>query len=280
MTVIQNPDKPRTRRFHFISGLPRSGSTLLAALLRQNPRFHAAMSSPVAGLVNHLLQCMSGQNEFSVFIDDAKRERVIRGVLENYYDDCSSEVVFDTSRSWCARVDLLKNLFPDVKLIACVRDVPSIIDSIERVTRRNVYQPSAIFGFRADNTIYTRAESLTSNDGLIGGSYNSLKEACYGDCADSLLLVQYESLASQPKRVMEAVYSFLGEPGFAHDFAHVDYHPSDYDTKAGTPGLHQVRPVVSLVERETIVPPDLVQRYGGGEFWKIPSLNTRHVKVI
>jgi sulfotransferase len=26
-------------RFHFISGLPRSGSTLLAALLRQNPRF-------------------------------------------------------------------------------------------------------------------------------------------------------------------------------------------------------------------------------------------------
>jgi sulfotransferase len=25
---------------HFISGLPRSGSTLLAAILRQNPRFH------------------------------------------------------------------------------------------------------------------------------------------------------------------------------------------------------------------------------------------------
>lgn len=26
---------------HFISGLPRSGSTLLAAILRQNPRFGA-----------------------------------------------------------------------------------------------------------------------------------------------------------------------------------------------------------------------------------------------
>ncbi|MEG5055281.1 MULTISPECIES: sulfotransferase [unclassified Microcoleus] len=34
---------------HFISGLPRSGSTLLAALLRQNPRFHSAMTSPVGG---------------------------------------------------------------------------------------------------------------------------------------------------------------------------------------------------------------------------------------
>ncbi|MGA8585530.1 MAG: sulfotransferase [Roseiarcus sp.] len=33
-------------RLHFISGLPRSGSTLLAALLRQNPRISAGMSSP------------------------------------------------------------------------------------------------------------------------------------------------------------------------------------------------------------------------------------------
>jgi sulfotransferase len=32
---------------HFISGLPRSGSTLLAALLRQNPRFEAGMSGPL-----------------------------------------------------------------------------------------------------------------------------------------------------------------------------------------------------------------------------------------
>ena len=31
---------------HLISGLPRSGSTLLAALLRQNPRFEAGISGP------------------------------------------------------------------------------------------------------------------------------------------------------------------------------------------------------------------------------------------
>lgn len=38
-------------RFHFISGLPRSGSTLLAGILRQNPRFHAAMNSLVKALL-------------------------------------------------------------------------------------------------------------------------------------------------------------------------------------------------------------------------------------
>src|SRR3569832_2806671 len=38
------------KKYHFISGLPRSGSTLLAALLLQNPRFHAGMTSPVGTL--------------------------------------------------------------------------------------------------------------------------------------------------------------------------------------------------------------------------------------
>ncbi|MEG3894540.1 MULTISPECIES: hypothetical protein [unclassified Microcoleus] len=52
---------------HFRSGLPRSGSTLLAALLRQNTRFHAAMTSPVGGLVQ-ILEAMSEENECSVFI--------------------------------------------------------------------------------------------------------------------------------------------------------------------------------------------------------------------
>ena len=42
------------RTYHFITGLPRSGgsSMLLSALLRQNPRFHAAMTSPVGGNFN------------------------------------------------------------------------------------------------------------------------------------------------------------------------------------------------------------------------------------
>ena len=34
-------------RHHFITGMPRSGSTLLSAILQQNPRFRATVTSPV-----------------------------------------------------------------------------------------------------------------------------------------------------------------------------------------------------------------------------------------
>src|ERR1700685_2110174 len=46
-------------KIHFISGLPRSGSTLLAAILRQNPAFRASMSTPLSAMFTGLLQRMN-----------------------------------------------------------------------------------------------------------------------------------------------------------------------------------------------------------------------------
>jgi hypothetical protein len=53
--LVHGKGDPCTERIHFISGLPRSGSTWLAALRRQNPRFHVGMSRPLAGMFGALL---------------------------------------------------------------------------------------------------------------------------------------------------------------------------------------------------------------------------------
>ncbi len=268
------------QRFHFISGLPRSGSTLLAALLKQNPRFHAGMSGPVAGLVGSLLGEMSGRNEFSVFIDDAQRQRVLRGVLENYYADVPAEVVFDTSRAWCARLRVLKTLVPDARVIACVRHMPWIIDSLERLIRRNAFQPSSIFNYTPGGTVYSRAEGLASGEGMVGYAYNALKEAFFGEDTGNLMLLQYETLVGDPARALAAIYDFIGEPAFAHDFTHIAYDATAFDAKAGTPGLHTVRPKVEVIERDTILPPDVFRRFENDAFWRDPALNRRGVRIV
>ncbi|MEG3941427.1 MULTISPECIES: sulfotransferase [unclassified Microcoleus] len=64
-------------RSHFISGLPRSGSTLLAALLRQNPRFHSGMTSRVGSLAERMLCAMSDNNQCSVFISPEQKLALI-----------------------------------------------------------------------------------------------------------------------------------------------------------------------------------------------------------
>ena len=267
--------------FHFISGLPRSGSTLLSALLRQNSRFHASMSGPVAGLISCLLQEMSARNEYSVFIDDARRERILRGVFEQFYGpDYPAEVIFDTNRAWCSRLPLLRILLPQAKVIACVRDMPWIIDSVERLIQRNALSPSSIFNYQAGGTVYSRADSIANGEGMVGYAYNALKEAFFGQHAGQLMLVQYETLVADPQRALAAIYDFIGEPAYAHDFDNVQFEADEFDTRAGTPGLHTVRSKVAGEARSTVLPPDVFQRFTQDAFWRKPELNTHKVRVV
>ncbi|MFM7136084.1 MAG: sulfotransferase family protein [Planctomycetota bacterium] len=265
---------------HFISGLPRSGSTLLAALLRQNPRFEAGMSGPLAGLFGALLGQMSARNEYSVFIDDAKRERVLRGLFDAFYADCRAEVIFDTSRGWCGWMPAIARLFPTAKVIACVRDVSWIVDSIERLVQRNVFSPSSIFGYSAGGTVYTRANAVVAPEGMVGGPYDALKQACYGDQRDRLLLVKYETLSTDPAQALRAIYDFLGEPFFPHDFGNVSYDVTEFDERAGTPGLHTVRGTVKAEPRETLLPPDLFNRFARDAFWRDPERKPAGLRVV
>jgi sulfotransferase len=269
------------RPIHFISGLPRSGSTLLSALLKQNPRFHAGMSGPLSGMVSAMHANMSAANEYAVFISQAQKQRILRGVIDNYYGaEYPAEVIFDTNRFWCARMALLDTLLPHSRVIACVRNVSWIVDSIERLVRRNALSPSAIFNYQTGGTVYSRAEALSGGEGMVGNPYNALREAFYGEHAGKLLLVQYETLAGDPQKVLDAVYGFIGEPRFAHDFDDVRYDADEFDQRAGTPGLHAVRQKVGSQARDTILPPDVFNRFANDAFWLDPQANLKNVGIV
>src|SRR5690348_18495175 len=88
------------RKFHFISGLPRSGTTLLAAILNQNPRFRAGMTSPLADIMGMVIAEASSKNDFSFDVSDEQRAAMLRGLVENFHAGHADSVVFDTSRLW------------------------------------------------------------------------------------------------------------------------------------------------------------------------------------
>ena len=255
--------------FHFISGLPRSGSTLTAALLRQNPRFHAGMSSPVAALCDSLIAQVSAGSELSAMVDEAQRMRLLRGLFESYYADVDRPVIFDTNRAWTAQLPALMRLFPEAKLICCVRDVAWVMDSLERQYRRNAFEHTRLFNSPAERaTVYTRVEALAGANRLVGYAWHALREACYSEHADRLVIVDYDLLAARPAEVMALLYRFLGEAPFAHDFAAVDYDAPAFDAQLGLDGLHRVHPEVAPRPREPVLPPDLFPRYANMAFWR------------
>lgn len=257
------------RTYFFISGLPRSGSTLLAAILRQNPRFHAGMSSPVAGLMDTVIAQVSAGSEMAVMVSEAQRAALLRGLVESYYGECPAPVVFDTNRAWTAKLPLLMRLFPDARLVCCVRDVAWIMDSLERQFRQNAFEHTRLFASGAQRaTVYTRVEALAGANSLVGYAWHALREACFSEHADRLVMVEYDLLATRPQEVIALLYRFLGEEPFRHDFEAVEYDAPDFYAQLGVRGLHRVHPKVAPRPRQTILPPDLFERYKGLSFWR------------
>jgi sulfotransferase len=270
-------------RLHFISGLPRAGSTLLAALLRQNPRFSAGMSSPVYSLFRAMLNETSQRNEGAVFIDEDTRKRLLLGLFDAYYHETPPEtVIFDTNRGWTTKLPALVELFPDAKMICCVRNPAWILDSIERLIRRNAFELSGIFSYDSGGTVYSRVEGLASQAGMYGFSLSALREAVYGQQSDRLLLVRYESLAANPLGTLAAIYGFLGESLAPHDPTHIEpnYDMVEFDQRLGTPGLHDVRRKVEANERPPLLPPDLFARHQRDAFWDDLTLVPPTVKLV
>lgn len=267
---------------HLISGLPRAGSTLLCALLRQNPRFAAAITSPVASLVGAILPKMSGASEFEVFFDDDRRRRILRSIFDGYYADAApDQVIFDTNRTWTARAALVADLYPRSRIICCVREIGWIIDSIERMLRKNPLQMSRVFNFLPGSSVYARVETLMNSDsGLIGLPWAGLREAWFSEHARRLIVIDYDSLANQPETTLQRLYDELGEPAFAHDFDHVSYDEPEYDAHLGMPGLHRVREKVEFKRRDSCIPPDLFAKYADASFWSRPDMNRRGVRIL
>jgi sulfotransferase len=272
------------RKFHFISGLPRSGSTLLAAILSQNPRFRAGMTSPLADIMGVVIAEASSKNDFSFDVSDEQRVAMLRGLVENFYSGHAgggADVVFDTSRLWCSRMQLLDTLFPGAKVIACVRQLPWVLDSMERLVRRQPVGVSKVFRFDTNTTVYSRVEALTDPRGMVGFAFQATKDAFYGQYAPGhLLLLTYESLVRSPAAAMRAVYQFIGEPWFEHDFDHIAYHADEFDARVGMPGLHTVRPKVEPGERTSILPREIFGRFVNESFWMDPKNNVSQVPIV
>lgn len=264
------------KTFHFIAGLPRSGSTLLAAILRQNPNVYARMSSPLARILSSILVETNGED--GPLVTPERRRRILRGVFDSFYADEERGIIFDTNRGWCARLPLLHELFDDVRVICLVRSVAGVLDSFETLVQRNVFERSGLFHNEEERaTVYSRSQALLLPNRTVGYALNALKEAVYGNYSRALLLVEYDHLTRFPKDTLRLIYEFLGASPFEHSFDSLTYDEPHFDNGLSTPGLHFVKRNTEAVARPTVLPPDLFEHTEYLNFWREPNYSEANI---
>lgn len=254
------------KQYYFISGLPRSGSTLLSSILKQNPDFHTGISGP---MLSHFRAIFEISNEVQQSErSTARTERMLKAVVNTFYEDINKPVIFDTNRLWTNLLPQLKHIYPYTKVIVCVRDINWIINSFEMMHQKNPMNISSVYPKNVDMNVYSRTQSLMAEGGIIRLPYDSLKSAMTGAFKDMLFFVDYNLLTKNPEGTLKALYNFIGKPYFNHDFDNVENSFDEYDADLNLPGLHTVKRKVEYVERDFILPPDILNQYANLEVWK------------
>jgi sulfotransferase len=240
------------KTIHFVSGLPRSCSTLLCNLLAQNPRVHATATSPLHE-IGYAARRVFETGEAKSIGGDAMEKMFldyVRAGCEHAFDSITDRpVVADKARSWIGFLDQTFNIWPNAKILVPVRDIRGVLTSMERIHRQH---PSPMKRKEATNpftwsTTERRVQGWL-NEIPVGIAITRLGEAA-SRFKDRLFFVHAEELTSAPSETMRRVWEYLGEEPFEHDFDHVDQYT--HEVEIGFPyGDHTIRHKVEPIREE------------------------------
>ena len=255
-----------TKTLHFLSGIPRSGSTVLAAILNQNPATHVSTTSGLVHALDGLANTWSSTGLLNE--NDPTRDKLaqtMRGTIEHFYSDTAAPVVIDKSRGWPIPIILSamrKVLGREPRIVATVRSVPDCAASFVRIAKPR----------HLDDFIHTG--QLMDH---LKAAYQSLLEG-YQYAPHCFLFVEYDDLLADPQHQLARVHEFLGLEPFDYDLQAIDGTSVEEDDENlhGYAGMHDIRPC--LARQHADDPRDLLlhhyHQFCQPEFW-LPEPRTK-----
>ena len=256
------------KTIHMISGLPRSGSTLLCNILAQNPEMHSTPTSACHEALFVLRNAWGEWVEHKAAKSLANNLQPVLNATINAYHNTDRPVVIDKGRGWLSLIELAEfALDRKVKIIVPVRGIPQILSSFEKLHRKTQAKDQGDY-FQAQ-TIRGRAEHLLGGEQVLGLAYNRLKDAMMRGLGDRLCLVEFDDLTHNPKETLEDIYKFLELPNFEHDFTSVEQYTHEDDSVHGM-DLHTIRKDVKPIKDDSasVLGVDLCKQYNSTEFWR------------
>lgn len=214
-------------KLHFVSGLPRSGSTLLTTLLYQNPLIHTEGMSVLCDLMWQTQQSLS-LRAIPANYRQAHAHQMVTDLPARYYSEVTRPIVIDKCCAWTteANVQMLRKYVTlQPKIVVLTRNPADIIASFESLFERN-----------GKSDFKTSGMLDEFNRNMVG-----LQNAKEANDPDTFLFVEYENLIVDTQNELNRIYRFLNMELFQHNLNNiVTINPVD-DSVYGLQGMHDVR---------------------------------------
>jgi len=239
-----------TKTYHFMAGLPRSGSTVLSALLNQHPDLYASPQTDLLEMMFTMQTKIPRLQGFRADLLPASYEAVISEMPNVFYSPVSKSVVIDHNRGWGLPYnwDNLSGLLNQQgKVILTMRPILEVLASflkIAKATEAKAGQPAylnpelLVSHYRSKQD--AQVDYLMMPNGEIDRAIFSICNLLENH-RDRVLIVWFDDLLDKPHDTMQSIYRFLGLPSFGNDFDNIA--PADkHNDLAGyeMPDLHKV----------------------------------------
>jgi sulfotransferase len=183
--------------------------------------------------------------------DDEALRRVLKATLYAYYEPIARPVVIDKCRGWLSLIEMAEwALQCKVKILCPVRDIRDVLASFEKLWRGQASQGQIATeqeNYFAFQCVEGRVEHWLRDSQPVGLAVNRIRDAIARGYRDRIHFVRFEELTSQPKKTLSAVYEFLGEQPFEHNFDNVEQVTQEDDVVHGFKGLHDIRAKVEAM---------------------------------
>jgi sulfotransferase len=239
------------KTIHFLAGLPRSGSSVLAAILNQNPYVYVTPTSPMLDLV------VANQDTYwkspAVQANPCPEQltNVTRAMIKAMWEHRPESIIIDKNRGWGKNMPASTILFErEVKVIATIRDLPSIMASWLTLLRNN---PNNY----VDDILRQRKYEINDENRMGEMWFNMVKDCmeCVKqlkiDAANRVKFLNYDDFVLMPNHVLYRIEEHFEIPHHDYDLNNIQSDTVDDDLTAwGLDGMHKVRHKLEKISKD------------------------------
>lgn len=242
-------------QFVALSGLPRTGSTLLSSILSQNPKIHAEGNSAVCQLMWDVQQSVVNSEQIKATNRDLL-DVLVKPIPHTYYAEVTKPIIVDKCRSWTlsANVEMLNRYFDNApKIIVLVRPIVEIVASCLNL-------------FKNNGVTHLQAGLLDDGSEPIMRSLAGVEWARKNNNGE-FLFVTYDELVDDTQVSLDRIYEHCGWQPFSHNFDEIVNQYQENDDVYGLKGQHDIRPQVSRRTVDIDLSDELIEKCNRLDEW-------------
>ena len=256
----------QTKQLFFLMGMPRSGNTLFASIMNQNPELVVTANSITLEIMKDLF-LLKRTDVFQNYPDHQSLDNVLDCIYDVFYQDWPQKYIIDrgpvmTKENFALMQKHFKCSF---RCIVLVRDLMDVLASFIKWFEQ---EPTA-YPNKYGHNIEEKLSALMKDDGAIAKELKAIQNSF--NYKDLCCYVKYDDLVSNTEQCINDVYNFLNIPYYPHQFQNlqqININGIGYNDGIVGKNMHTIRNEIMKEHNPYIekIPQTIREKYGHIKF--------------